>query len=92
MLLASGPEAERETRKHLLSIRVDLHDLNAFSQAVAEAVQGWLSTQSPVDLGRQLEAPGEMSLGQVLEMFLIWHINAHCGEIATLNGCQGVQG
>jgi hypothetical protein len=93
VLLASGPEVEGETRKHMLSIQVDLPALHAYTQAVAEAVQAWLSTQRPEDLERQLETPiGEMNLGQLLETFVIWHINAHCGEISALKGCLGVQG
>ena len=93
VLLASGPEGEGETREHMLSIQVDLPELEAYTQAVAEAVQAWLSTLSPEDLDRQIENPmGEMNLGQVLEMFVIWHINAHCGEIAALKGCLGAKG
>jgi hypothetical protein len=93
VLLASGPEGEGETREHMLSIQVDLPELHAYSQAVAEAVQAWLSTLSPEDLDRPVENPmGEMNLGQVLEMFVIWHINAHCGEIAALKGCLGAKG
>jgi hypothetical protein len=93
VLLASGPEVEGETREHMLSIQVDLPALHAYTQAVAEAVQAWLSTQCPEDLERQLESPiGEMNLGQMLETFVIWHINAHCGEISALKGCLGVKG
>jgi hypothetical protein len=77
----------------MLSIQVDLPALQAYSEAVAEAVQAWLSTQSPADLDRKMEtAIGEFNLGGLLETFVLWHINAHCGEIAALKGCQGVKG
>ena len=94
VLLASGPEPEHgESREHMLSIQVDLPQLHAYTQAVAEAGQAWLSTLTPDDLERQLETPiGEMKLGQMIETFVIWHINAHCGEIAALKGCLGVKG
>jgi hypothetical protein len=93
VLLATGPEPEGETREHLLSIQVDLPALHAYTEAVAEAVQAWLSTQSPEDLDRKIETPyGEYNLGGLLELFVLWHINAHCGEIAALKGCQGAKG
>ena len=93
VLLASGPEGEGETLEHMLSIRVDVAALHEYAQAVAEATQGWLASLSPEDLERRLESPiGELSLGELLESFVIWHINAHCGEISALKGCQGVKG
>ncbi len=46
-----------------------------------------------VDLERTIDTPcGEFNLGQMLESFVIWHINAHCGEISALKGCQGLKG
>ena len=75
------------------AIRVDLASLHAYAEAVSEAVQGWLASLTPEDLERKLETPvGELSVIQVMETFVIWHINAHCGEIAALKGCQGVKG
>ena len=60
---------------------------------MAEAIQTWLSSLTPEDLDRTLETPvGELNLGQMLETFVIWHINAHCGEVAALKGCLGAQG
>ena len=35
---------------------------------------------------------GEFTLAQMLDSFIIWHINAHCGEISALKGCQGLTG
>jgi hypothetical protein len=92
-LLASAPESEHETREHMLSIQVDLPALHAYAAALAEALQEWLSSLTAEELGRVLETPvGELALGQMLEMFVIWHINAHCGEISALKGCLGVKG
>lgn len=89
VLLASGPEPERTTREHMLSIQVNLPALHAYTEAVAEAVQALLSTQSPKDLERRID---KYNVGELLERRVIWHINAHCGEIAALKGCQGVKG
>ena len=78
---------------YMKSIRVDLGSLHAYAEAVADAVQGWLASLTPEELARKLQTPiGEHSVTQVLETFVIWHINAHCGEIAALKGCQGVKG
>jgi hypothetical protein len=78
---------------YMQAIRVDLASLHAYAEAVAEAVQAWLVSQTPEELERKLETPvGELSVAQVLETFVIWHINAHCGEIAALKGCLGVKG
>ena len=93
VLLTSGPEVEGETREHLLSIQVDLPQLHAYTQAVGEAVQAWVSTLRPEDLERPVENPmGEMNLGQVVAKFVLGHVNAHCGEIAALKGCLGAKG
>ena len=78
---------------YMQAVRVDLAALHAYAEAVAGAVQAWLDSLTPEDLERKLETPiGEHSVAQVLETFVIWHINAHCGEIAALKGCQGVKG
>jgi hypothetical protein len=82
-----------ETLAYMQAIRVDLASLHAYAEAVSEAVQGWLASLTPEELERKLQTPiGELSVVQVLETFIIWHINAHCGEIAALKGCQGVKG
>ena len=78
---------------YMQAIRVDMAALHAYTRAVAEAVQGWLASLAPEDLERRIETPiGEFNVGQILETFIIWHINAHCGEIAALKGCLGVKG
>jgi len=75
------------------TIRTGLPALREYAQAVTEALQGWLATLTPEDLERKVEGPiGELTLGQMLEAFVIWHINAHCGEISALKGCQGARG
>lgn len=94
-LTVSAPEPEHggDYLAYLRAIRVDLPTVHEYAQAVNGAVQGWLGTLTPEDLERKMETPvGELNLGQLLETFVIWHINAHCGEISALKGCQGAKG
>jgi hypothetical protein len=94
-LTVSVPEPEHggDWLAYMRAIRVDLPTLHAYAGAIAEAAQGWLASVAPEDLERKVETPiGELNLAQLLETFVIWHINAHCGEISALKGCQGAKG
>jgi hypothetical protein len=52
-----------------------------------------VASLTPEDLERTIDTTiGELSLGQMLEAYVIWHINVHSGEIAALKGCQGLKG
>jgi hypothetical protein len=93
VVIASAPEEEEDPVAQMQAIRVDLVALHDYAQATAQAVQDWLASLTPEDLERAIDTPvGELNLGQMLELFVIWHINAHCGEIAALKGCQGAKG
>jgi hypothetical protein len=95
VLSVSVPEPEHggDWLAYFRAIRVDLPALHEYTQAVSEAAQCWLASLVPDDLERKIDTPiGELNLGQLLETFVIWHINAHCGEIAALKGCQGAKG
>jgi hypothetical protein len=35
---------------------------------------------------------GGLSLAQLVETVIIWHVNAHCGEVSALQGGQGSEG
>jgi hypothetical protein len=94
VLLTAAPDwgAEDIVAK-MRALRVDLAAMHGYAQAVGEAAQGWLAILAPEDLERKIETPlGEQSLDQMLATFVMWHINAHCGEIAALKGCQGAKG
>jgi hypothetical protein len=79
--------------KYMQTIRVDIKAVRAYSDAVAEAVHSWLASLKPEELGNELETPiGKLAVGKVLETFVIWHVNAHCGEISALKGCLGRKG
>jgi hypothetical protein len=72
---------------------VDLPALHEYAREVQSAAQDWLSSLTPADWERKMETSiGEINLGQLLEAYIIWHINAHCGEISALKGCQGAKG
>jgi hypothetical protein len=94
-LSVSLPEPEHGGDWHgwMRAIRVDLPALHEYARAVELATAIWLGSLAPEDLARGIETPvGELNLGQMLETFVIWHLNAHCGEIAALKGCQGARG
>jgi hypothetical protein len=92
-VLASPPPEEGEHAASMKAVRVDLPAVRQYAQAVGAAVQGWLASLVPEDLERKLDTPiGEQSLAELVVTFVIWHINAHCGEISALKGCQGATG
>jgi len=96
VLTVSAPEPHlggEEYREYMRTIRVNLPALHDYTRAVADAIRAWLASLTPEDLERTVNTPiGEHTLSQMLEVFVIWHINAHCGEIAALKGCLGVRG
>ena len=89
-LLAEPPPPEIMMR----DVQVDdLPTLRERAKNVRVAAQDWLSSLTPADLEIKRETSiGELDLGQMLEAFVIWHINVHCGEISALKGCQGAKG
>jgi len=95
VLTVSVPEPEHggDWHAYMQAIRVDLPALHDYAKAVAEDLQGWLGSLTPEELERTLDTPiGEYTVAQMLALFVIWHIDAHCGEISALKGCQGAQG
>jgi hypothetical protein len=74
-------------------VQRDLSELHAYAGQVRTTAQKWLSSLTPQDLERTTPTTaGEINWGQAVAMFIIWHINAHCGEISALKGCQGLKG
>ena len=95
VLTVSVPEPEHggDYLGYMRAIRVDLPALHDYAKAVGETLLGWLGSLTPEDLERTIETPlGEYTLAQMLALFIVWHIDAHCGEISALKGCQGAQG
>jgi len=86
-----GPEGDQLA--YMRAVRVNLPALHEYAGVVAKAIGEWVDSLSPEDLERELETPiGKLTIGHMLETFVIWHVNAHCGEISALKGCQGVKG
>jgi len=74
-------------------VQVDLSELHEDAGNVKHKTMGWLSSLTPADLSRKIDTTiGELTVGQMLEIYIIWHINVHCGEISALKGCQGAKG
>jgi hypothetical protein len=93
VVLAGAPEEETDHPAKMRDVRVDLAAMHEYARDVAEATGDWLATVTPEDLERKMDTPvGERNLGQLLVTFGAWHINAHCGEISALKGCQGARG
>jgi hypothetical protein len=83
----------RPDELRMMDVQVDVSELHERAAEVRRTCQDWLSTLTPVDLERKRHTTtGEMNEGQMFELYVIWHINAHCGEISALKGCQGLQG
>jgi hypothetical protein len=74
-------------------VQVGVPALHERAAEVRSTCEGWLATLTPKDLERKRHTTaGEMNEGQMFELFVIWHVNVHCGEISALKGCQGLQG
>jgi uncharacterized damage-inducible protein DinB len=75
------------------AVEAEVSELHEFASEVESMIQDWLSSLTPADLERRRHTTiGELNVGQMLEIYIVWHINAHCGEISALKGCQGLQG
>jgi hypothetical protein len=74
-------------------LRVDLPALHDYARTTAQTLQSWVASLTPEDLERSISTPiGDYKLDSFLEIFIISHINVHCGEISALKGCQGLKG
>ena len=90
---APEPEGEEGWLAWMQAIRVDLLFLHEYTKATAAMLDAWLGSLTPADLDRTIKTPiGDHNLAEVVETFVVWHINAHCGEISALKGCLGAKG
>ncbi|MFN2180971.1 MAG: DinB family protein [Anaerolineae bacterium] len=82
-----------EVRAAREGLRVDLPMLHDYAQATKQTLLSWVASLTPGDLERSIPTPiGEFNMDQLLESFIIGHINNHSGEISALKGCQGIKG
>jgi hypothetical protein len=90
---APEPQGAEGWLEWMRTIHIDLPEMHDYAKAVAADLDAWLAAKSPEDLDRIVHTPiGEYSVAAALDIFVIWHINAHCGEISALKGCQGAKG
>ena len=77
----------------LQDVQADITDLHKRAGEVKAKAQGWLSSLTPADLDIvRTTTVGELNQGQMFDIYIIWHVNSHCGEISALKGCQGAKG
>lgn len=77
----------------LCHVQADLAETHESAGALLEKAKGWLSSLTPADLEIIRNTTiGELNQGKMVEAYIIWHINVHCGEISALKGCQGLKG
>mgnify|MGYP001104908383 CR=1 FL=1 len=75
------------------AVQVDILDMHERTKNLRKLTSEWLSTLTPEDLEVEVESNiGTINVGQMIEAYIIWHINVHCGEISCLKGCQGAKG
>ncbi|HNS49757.1 MAG TPA: DinB family protein [Anaerolineae bacterium] len=87
------PQGSEGWLEWMRAIRVDLPAMHDYARAVAADLDTWLASKAPEDLDRIVHTPiGDFPVAVALDTFVIWHINAHCGEISALKGCQGAKG
>ncbi|MHB1006853.1 MAG: DinB family protein [Chloroflexota bacterium] len=76
------------------SVRLEVAAVREYVKAVFDAAEAYVAGLGEADLDRFI--PSGMSesttLGQLLYAFVIWHIDAHCGEVSALKGTLGMQG
>lgn len=77
----------------LHDVQEELPDLHKRAGNLKKAYHDWLSSLTPADLDVELNTSiGPLNLGQTVALYLIWHINVHCGEISAIKGLQGGKG
>ena len=94
--MSEPPPVEGDYAEWARNVRVDLPALKAYAQAVYASTGEWLASLSDDDLGRDIDLTswglGHQTVAWVIGNILIWHVDAHCGEISCLKGLQGARG
>ena len=97
VVLTAPPPDEDDPMGELRAVRQglqeDLAALHDYAKATSKVLLEWVASLTPEDMDRPVQTTiGELSLAQMLDAYIIWHINVHCGEIAALKGSQGLPG
>ncbi len=78
------------------SVRVDLPALRQYAQAVYKNTSEYVGSLQAADLDRTMDLAsmglGTQTVAWVLGNIIVWHVDAHCGEISCLKGLQGAKG
>lgn len=86
------PNVMRQDEAVARAFQCNLPDLEPYMQAVFAAVDDYLASLKPADLGREIDGPGgKMTVTDALGI-LIGNTLVHTGEISTLKGIQGGKG
>jgi hypothetical protein len=77
-------------------VKIDLAQLRAYAQAVAEQTDTWIAGLSDADLDRPIDLSGvglgQHTLGSAIGLLVANHLGTETGEIAVLKGIQGARG
>ncbi len=77
-------------------VKIDLAQLRAYAQAVAEQTDGWLGSLSDADLDQPMDLSqiglGHHTRASAIALLLANHLGTETGEIAVLKGIQGARG
>jgi DinB superfamily len=77
-------------------VKIDLEQLRAYAQAVAEQTDAWIGSLSDADLDTPIDLSGvglgQHTLGSAIGLLVANHLGTETGEIAVLKGIQGTRG
>ena len=90
------PAPDQDFGEWARSVQVDLSAARQYAQAVYKNTVDYVSSLSDSDLERPIDLTsmglGKQNVGWVLSNMVLWHVNAHCGEVSCLKGLQGSRG
>ena len=76
-------------------VKIDLDQLRAYAQSVADETDSWLAGLSDADLDRPMDLSGlglgHHTLASAIALLLANHLGTETGEIAVLKGIQGAR-
>lgn len=77
-------------------VKVDLPALRSYARAVHADTDAYLAQLSDEELARVVDLTslglGKLTVGYILNRFVLGHIDNMCGEISCLKGLQGKRG
>jgi hypothetical protein len=93
--LSEGPPMGPPWAEWAGRVRVDLAAVREYAQAVYANTDAYLANLTEEDLDEPLDLSalglGQQTVGSLMGL-LIWNAGAHCGEISSVKGLQGLKG